>query len=82
MDNHKLDVKTHVNFLLKKYNLFSLYYKFIGTSIVSSLLKESFYWTLIYFSITLENKNHIKKVAGLLFGILFTNKLIPQMAFS
>lgn len=76
----KMDVKTHVNFLLSEYNLLGLYYKFIATSIMTSLLRESFYWTLIYFSIKLESKEHIKKVAILLMGILLTNIPLENLA--
>jgi len=76
----KIDVKTHVNFLLSEYNLLGLYYKFIATSIMTSLLRESFYWTLIYFSIKLESKEHIKKVAMLLMGILLVNIPLENLA--
>ena len=76
----KMDVKTHVNFLLSEYNLLGLYYKFIATSIMTSLLRESFYWTLIYFSVKLESKEHIKKVAILLMGILLTNIPLENLA--
>ncbi len=68
-----MDVKSHVNLLLKEYNLKPLYYKFISFAIFASLIKETFYWTLIYFSVKLDSKEHIKKVAALLLGILFLN---------
>lgn len=77
---NKMDVKTHVNFLLNEYKLTGLYYKFISTGILTSLFRESFYWTLIYFSIKLENKAHIKKVAGLLLGILLVNIPLENQA--
>jgi ABC-type lipoprotein export system ATPase subunit len=75
-----MNIKSHVNFLLNEYNLNSLYYKFISTGTMNSLLRESFYWTLIYFSIKLESKQHIKKVAVLLLGILFTNVPLENLA--
>jgi len=75
-----LDVKTHVNFLLDTYNFNSIYYKFFTSSIINSLLRESFYWTLIYFSIKLESKEHMKKVAILLMGILLTNIPLENLA--
>ncbi len=68
-----MDVKSHVNLLLKEYNLKPLYYKFISFAIFASLIKETFYWTLIYFSVKLDSKEHIKKVAVLLLSILFLN---------
>lgn len=75
-----MDVKSYVNFLLKEYNLKPLYYKFISFAIFASLIKESFYWTLIYFSIKLDSKEHIKKVSALLLGILFLNIPIEREA--
>lgn len=75
-----MDVKTHVNFLINKYNLNNLYYKFICTSIATNILRESFYWTLIYFSIKLETKEHIKKVIVVLLSILFINIPLENLA--
>lgn len=76
----KTDVKNHVNYLLSEYNLHVLYYKFISTSLMTSLLRESFYWTLIYFSIKLEYKEQVKKVAIILMGILLTNIPLENLA--
>jgi ABC-type transport system involved in cytochrome bd biosynthesis fused ATPase/permease subunit len=75
-----MDIKSHVNSLLKEYNLKPLYYKFISFAIFASLIKESFYWTLIYFSVKLDSKEHIKKVSALLLGILFLNIPIEREA--
>jgi ABC-type transport system involved in cytochrome bd biosynthesis fused ATPase/permease subunit len=75
-----MDVKSHVNLLLKEYNLKPLYYKFISFAIFASLIKETFYWTLIYFSVKLDSKEHIKKVAALLLGILLLNIPLERQA--
>ncbi len=75
-----MDIKDHVNFLLTEYNLSGLYYKFITTGLITSLFRESFYWVLIYFSIKLDSKEHIKKVAMLLLGILLINIPLENQA--
>jgi len=75
-----MDVKSHVNFLIEEYKLKPLYYKFITLSSITSLIRESFYWILIYFSIKLESKKDIKKVSGILLGILLVNIPIEKQA--
>lgn len=68
-----MNIETHVNFLLNEYKLKALYNKFIFSNLVTSMLRESFYWTLIYFSIKLESEDHIKTVALILLSILLIN---------
>ena len=75
-----MNIKTHVNFLLNEYKLNELYYKFITTGLITSLLRESFYWTLIYFSMKLESDEHIKKVSGILLSILLVNIPLEKIA--
>ena len=68
-----MDTKKHFNLLLDKYKIRNLYDKFIKISIVSIIVKESFYWALIYFSFLVkQNCDLILKLATvllILFGI-------------
>ena len=75
-----MDVKSQINLLLNDYNLKGLYYKYVACSICTSLLRESFYWTLIYFSMKLESKQYIKNVAMLLLGIYLINIPLERKA--
>ena len=75
-----MDIKSHINFLINEYNLKSLYYKFITFSLITTLLRESFYWVLIYFTIKLESKEYIQKAAGILLSILLLNIPLENMA--
>lgn len=68
-----MNVKTHINFLLNEYKLKTLRRKYIMSATLTSFIRESFYWTLIYFSIKLESKEEIKKVAIFLMSILLIN---------
>ena len=45
-----ISITDHLNIILDKYNLHTYYYKYIIYSIIAILLREIFYWTLIYFS--------------------------------
>ena len=51
-----MDIEKHFDLLLKKYNLNYLYKKFIFLSILSTVIKESFHWLLLYFSELVKNK--------------------------
>jgi len=77
-----MDVKSHINFLLKEYKLEPLYYKFVTFSLMTTLIKESFYWVLIYFTIKLESKQHIQKAAGILLSILLLTIPLDNLACS
>lgn len=50
-----ISITDHLNIILDKYNLHIVYYKYIIYSIITILLREIFYWTLIYFSDILVN---------------------------
>lgn len=75
-----MNVKSHIKFLLNEYKLKPLYNKYTIFSSFTSLLRESFYWTLIYFSIKLESKEEIKKVAIVLLSILLINIPLDRKA--
>jgi len=56
-----MDIKSHFNLLLDKYNLNFLYKKFICLSILTTTIKEGFYWSLIYFSEIVKTKPELIK---------------------
>ena len=56
-----MDIKSHFNLLLDKYNLNFLYKKFICLSILTTTVKEGFYWSLIYFSEIVKTKPELIK---------------------
>ena len=69
-----MDIKSHFNLLLDKYNLNFLYKKFICLSILTTTVKEGFYWSLIYFSEIVKNKPElIKKFSIILIGMIGIN---------
>jgi ABC-type lipoprotein export system ATPase subunit len=43
-----MDIKQHFKLILDKYDLNYLYIKYIGLSILNSVVKEGFYWALLY----------------------------------
>ena len=45
-----MDIESHFDLILDNYELNYLFKKFIGLSVLTTTLKESFYWSLIYFS--------------------------------
>ena len=57
-----MDVESHFSYLLKNYELNYLYIKFIGLSVLTTTLKEGFYWSLIFLSECnfKNNKNKLK----------------------
>ena len=68
------NIGDHFNLLLKKYKLKYLYIKFIFSSILTTLLREGFYWSLIYFSeIVKNNPNNVKKFSIILISMIAIN---------
>jgi ABC-type lipoprotein export system ATPase subunit len=68
------DVENHFNFILDNYNLNYLFKKFVGLSILTTTLKEGFYWSLIYFSeIVKTNPDLIAKFSVILIAIIGLN---------
>jgi len=51
-----MNIDEHFNLLIKKYDLSLLYKKFIISNTLSRLLREGFYWTLLYFSNLVKEK--------------------------
>ena len=69
-----MDIEKHFDLLLEKYNLNYLYKKFICLSILTTTIKEGFYWSLIYFSEIVKNKPEtITKFSAILIGMLGIN---------
>lgn len=69
-----MDIQKHFELLLDKYNLKGLYYKFIFTSILASIIKESFYLFLLYSSsIVKDSPEYMKRYSIILIGLLFIN---------
>jgi putative ABC transport system ATP-binding protein len=69
-----MNIEEHFNLLLDKYNLINYYYKYIALSMLTTILKESFYWLLIYFSEKVKNNSSmITKYAILLLGTFGLN---------
>ncbi len=69
-----MNIEEHFDLLLDKYELRILYYKYLGFSMLTTTLKESFYWLLIYFSEKVKNEpSMVTKYAILLLGTFGLN---------
>jgi putative ABC transport system ATP-binding protein len=68
------EIDKHFNFLLKKYDLKYLYNKYWLSSIVSSLIKENVFWTMLFLNKRLDK--HPEMVKKYLYIILFLYVLI------
>jgi ABC-type lipoprotein export system ATPase subunit len=69
-----MDVESHFDLILDNYNLNYLFKKFIGLSVLTTTLKEGFYWSLIYFSEIVKNKPElITKFSVILIAIIGLN---------
>ena len=69
-----MNIEEHFDLLLDKYDLRSQYNKYIALSMLTTTLKESFYWLLIYFTEKVKNKPEmIAKYAILLLGTFGLN---------
>lgn len=78
-----MDIKTHFNLILDKYELHSLYYKFIGGIICNNIVRESFYWSLIYFNDIIQNKPELlPQYSGILLFLYGINIPIQNYATS
>jgi ABC-type lipoprotein export system ATPase subunit len=65
-----MNINTHLQIIIKKYNLQHLYFKFILLSITTSTVREGFYWLLIYFNELIKTKPHLINLCGLILIIL------------
>jgi ABC-type lipoprotein export system ATPase subunit len=69
-----MNIEEHFDLLLDKYDLRSQYNKYIALSMLTTTLKESFYWLLIYFTEKVKNQPEmITKYAILLLGTFGLN---------
>ena len=69
-----MNIKKHFDLLLDKYELRSHYIKYLVLSILTTTLRESFYWLLIYFSEKVKNNPElISRYAILLLGTFGIN---------
>ena len=69
-----MTIEIYFKFLISKYNLSTLYYKFIFLCILTSILREGFYWTLLLFSNIVQNKPELLyTLAALLVIIICLN---------
>lgn len=66
-----MDIENHLKLLLDMYDLNYIYKKFLFLSILTTSVRESFYWLLLYFTEVIKNKPElIKKLAGILIGLI------------
>jgi len=71
---NNINIGDHFNLLLKTYKLEHLYINFICLSVLTTLLREGFYWSLIYFSeIVKNNPNDVKKFSIILISMIAIN---------
>ena len=69
-----MNIEEHFDLLLDKYELRPHYIKYLALSILTTTLKESFYWLLIYFAEKVKNEPEmITKYAILLLGTFGLN---------
>jgi ABC-type lipoprotein export system ATPase subunit len=69
-----MNIEEHFDLLLDKYDLRSHYTKYLALSMLTTTLKESFYWLLIYFTEKVKNEpKMITKYAVLLLGTFGVN---------
>ncbi len=69
-----MEIEKHFELLLNKYDLGYLYNKFICLSVLTTTIKEGFYWALIYLSeIVKTNPEQITKCSTMLIGLIGIN---------
>ena len=75
-----MDVKSHINLLLDKYELSYLYKKFKYLAILTTLTREGFYWLLLYFTSVIENRPElINKLAMILLVMLIIHVPVERI---
>jgi ABC-type lipoprotein export system ATPase subunit len=78
-----MNIDNHYNILLEKYNLIEIHQKYIFYSILSATIRESFYWSLLYFSEQVKkDQSLILKYAIILISILGINISIERHSIS
>ncbi len=69
-----MNIEEHFDLLLDKYDLRTHYYKYLALSMLTTTLKESFYWLLIYFTEKVKNEPEmITKYSIMLLGTFGVN---------
>ncbi len=69
-----MNIEEHFDLLLDKYDLRTHYYKYLALSMLTTTLKESFYWLLIYFTEKVKNEPQmITKYSIMLLGTFGIN---------
>ena len=51
-----MELENHLNLILDKYKLRGMYRKYIAISMSSTIIKESFYWALLYLNNIIQDK--------------------------
>jgi ABC-type lipoprotein export system ATPase subunit len=65
-----MDVNSHIQLLLNKYELNYLYTKFRYLSILTTLTREGFYWALLYFSTLVEQSPELMNKLAIILLIM------------
>jgi putative ABC transport system ATP-binding protein len=69
-----MDIQKHFDLILEKYELKNLYNKFLVTSILNTIVGESFYWLLLYLNDKLQTNNSmLYKYTGFLICLYAIN---------
>lgn len=75
-----MTIKEHINMILDKYNLKHLYNKYIAAVYVSLVMKEGFYWLLIYYNEFVKtNINKLQEITIMLLIIYGFNIPIDRL---
>ena len=69
--NNPNNIKEHVQLLISKYELTSLYNKFKILSIINGLFKESLYWLLLFFSSLLKTYSNKLRLFSIILILLY-----------
>jgi hypothetical protein len=77
-----MDIKNHIYLILKKYNLYSSYLKFILFSVLNSTIREGFYWLLIYFSELIKEKPEYINLCSIILIILLIISIPVERYFN
>jgi ABC-type lipoprotein export system ATPase subunit len=67
-----MDIKQHFNLILEKYKINKLYKKYIFMSMFSTVVREGFYWALLYFSETVKTQPEMITKYSLMLLLIFS----------
>jgi ABC-type lipoprotein export system ATPase subunit len=78
-----MDIEKHLDMILEKYHLHNMYKKYIITSILSTTVRESFYWALLYLNdIIQENPLNLMQYSIMLICLYFMQIPIKDYAIN